>query len=110
MCFQTSQTLISLTLIELQDMASDERKRANDAINMQNLHNAQGADDPEAETDAFQCGRCKQAKAFSSSVSCLYSYLLFIEKDKISPGPNKVRRRAYDGAWPPDVLSLDISI
>ncbi|KAG9118631.1 RNA polymerase II elongation factor [Ceratobasidium sp. 392] len=45
-----------------EEMASEERKQKNDQINQQNVHNALGAGEPEAETDAFQCGRCKNYK------------------------------------------------
>ncbi|QRV81404.1 transcription elongation factor S-II [Ceratobasidium sp. AG-Ba] len=45
-----------------EEMASEERKQQNNAINQQNVHNALGAGEPEAETDAFQCGRCKNFK------------------------------------------------
>jgi len=45
-----------------QDMASEERKKADEAIKQQNLHNALGAEEQEAETSAFQCSRCKQRK------------------------------------------------
>ncbi|KAG8696193.1 RNA polymerase II elongation factor, partial [Ceratobasidium sp. 395] len=44
------------------EMASEERKQKNSEINQQNVHNALGAGEPEAETDAFQCGRCKNYK------------------------------------------------
>ncbi len=40
-------------------MASEERQAANKQINEQNLHNSLGAKELQAETDAFQCGRCK---------------------------------------------------
>lgn len=43
-------------------MASDELKKATDLLNQQNLHHALAAGEQEAETDAFQCGRCKQRK------------------------------------------------
>jgi len=44
------------------EMASEERKQANDLLDAQNLHNSLAAGEQEAETDAFQCGRCKQRK------------------------------------------------
>ncbi|KAG8986462.1 RNA polymerase II elongation factor, partial [Tulasnella sp. 427] len=44
------------------EMASDELKKANELLNKQNLHDALAAGEQEAETDAFQCGRCKQRK------------------------------------------------
>jgi len=45
-----------------QEMAPEERKRADQLIKEQNFHNALGADEQAAETSAFQCGRCKQWK------------------------------------------------
>lgn len=45
-----------------EEMASEEMKQKNNALNEQNVHNALGAGEPEAETDAFQCGRCKNFK------------------------------------------------
>ena len=41
-------------------MASEERKAADSKIKDQNLFNSLGAEEVQAETDAFQCGRCKQ--------------------------------------------------
>ena len=45
-----------------EEMASEERKQQIDDMKQQNVHNALGAGEPEAETDAFQCGRCKNYK------------------------------------------------
>ncbi|KAH9914387.1 transcription elongation factor [Epithele typhae] len=45
-----------------QEMASEERKAANAKIAQENLFKTLGAGEQEAETDAFQCGRCKQRK------------------------------------------------
>lgn len=45
-----------------QDMASEERKAADAKIEEDNLFLSLGAGDKQAETDAFQCGRCKQRK------------------------------------------------
>ncbi|KAF7313206.1 hypothetical protein MKEN_01007100 [Mycena kentingensis (nom. inval.)] len=45
-----------------QEMASEERQKANEAIKKQNLHNALGAEEPDAETTAFQCSKCKQRR------------------------------------------------
>ncbi|KAJ7086366.1 transcription factor S-II, central domain-containing protein [Mycena belliarum] len=45
-----------------QEMASEERKKADDAIKQQNLHDSLGAEEQEAETSAFQCSKCKQRK------------------------------------------------
>ncbi|KAE8223238.1 hypothetical protein CF319_g3707 [Tilletia indica] len=44
------------------ELASDERKAEREALHSQNLHNARGAEPQQAETDAFECGRCKQRK------------------------------------------------
>lgn len=41
-------------------MASEERKAADDKIKEDNLFKALGAGEQQAETDAFQCSRCKQ--------------------------------------------------
>lgn len=43
-------------------MASEERKLADQAIMEENLHKSLGAGERQAETDAFQCGKCKQRK------------------------------------------------
>lgn len=45
-----------------EELASDKRKREIEELQMQNLFKAKGAAAQEAETDAFQCGRCKQRK------------------------------------------------
>ncbi|KAJ4490616.1 transcription factor S-II, central domain-containing protein [Lentinula aciculospora] len=44
------------------DMASAERKAADDKIKQDNLFASLGAEEQQAETDAFQCGRCKERK------------------------------------------------
>ena len=43
-------------------MASEERKAADNKIKEENLFKALGAEEVQAETDAFQCGRCKQVR------------------------------------------------
>lgn len=43
-------------------MASEERKAADARIREENLFKTLGAEEVQAETDAFQCGRCKQRK------------------------------------------------
>jgi transcription elongation factor S-II len=43
-----------------QDMASAERKAADEKIKEENLFKTLAAEEQQAETDAFQCGRCKQ--------------------------------------------------
>ncbi|TFY82027.1 hypothetical protein EWM64_g1991 [Hericium alpestre] len=45
-----------------QDMASEERKAADNRIKAENFFQSLGAEEQQAETDAFQCGRCKQRK------------------------------------------------
>jgi len=45
-----------------EEMASGERQAANRRIVEDNLFNSLGAAEQQAETDAFQCGRCKQRK------------------------------------------------
>jgi len=45
-----------------QEMASEERKAADNKIKEQNFQSSLGAEEQQAETDAFQCGRCKQRK------------------------------------------------
>ncbi|KDQ52541.1 hypothetical protein JAAARDRAFT_210488 [Jaapia argillacea MUCL 33604] len=45
-----------------QEMASEERKSADNKIKQDNLFHSLGAAEQQAETDAFQCGRCKQRK------------------------------------------------
>jgi len=53
------ETLATMTS---QEMASPERKAADGKIQDQNFFNSLGAGSPEAETDAFKCGRCGQRK------------------------------------------------
>ena len=43
-----------------QEMASGERQAANRKIAEENLFKSLGAAEQQAETDGFQCGRCKQ--------------------------------------------------
>jgi transcription elongation factor S-II len=44
------------------EMASNERKAEDEKIRADNLFGSLAAGEQEAETDAFQCGRCKQRK------------------------------------------------
>jgi len=48
--------------MSVQDMASEERKQADARMMQENLFKSLGAGEQEAETDAFQCGRCKERK------------------------------------------------
>jgi len=45
-----------------QDMGSEERKQADLKMKEANFYNALGSEEMGAETDAFQCNRCKQRK------------------------------------------------
>jgi len=45
-----------------EEMASEERKAADNKIKEQNFQSSLGAEEQQAETDAFQCSRCKQRK------------------------------------------------
>ena len=53
-------------------MASEERRQADKALEEVNMFKSLGAQEQEAETDAFQCGRCKQASGEPDAT--LYSY------------------------------------
>jgi len=53
----------------MQDMASEERKAADNKIVQENFHASLGAEEQQAETEAFQCGRCKQVRD-SSLLPC----------------------------------------
>jgi hypothetical protein len=43
-------------------MASEEQKAVNRKLVAENLFKAQGAAPQQAETDAFQCGKCKERR------------------------------------------------
>ena len=51
-----------LVVMRSEELASKSLKEQQESIRQQNLHNAKGAEAQEAETDAFQCGKCKQRK------------------------------------------------
>jgi len=57
---------LALTFVDAytgrQDMASEERKAADNKIKEENLFKSLSAAEQQAETDAFQCSRCKQRK------------------------------------------------
>jgi transcription elongation factor S-II len=74
-CKMTSQVRFRLTpaiciavanVFVPQEMASDERKAADSKIMEENLHKSLGAQEQGAETEGFQCHRCKQVMVFSS--------------------------------------------
>jgi hypothetical protein len=51
-------------------MASEEQKAADKKTAEENLFKTPGAEEGEAETDAFQCGRCKQVRKSIGSKCC----------------------------------------
>ena len=51
-----------LVVMKPEEMASDARKAERQRLQIQNLFNAKAAEDQQAETDAFECARCKQRK------------------------------------------------
>ena len=57
-------------------MASDERKAADSKIMEENLHKSLGAEEQGAETEGFQCHRCKQVMLSLDrpSASCLLKF------------------------------------
>ncbi|KAF8321205.1 transcription elongation factor [Clavulina sp. PMI_390] len=55
-------TVVRFCSMSPQEMASEERKQANKALDELNMFKSLGAQEQEAETDMFQCGRCKQRK------------------------------------------------
>ncbi|GAA5909313.1 hypothetical protein JCM6882_000948 [Rhodosporidiobolus microsporus] len=55
-------SVVKLYTMEPKDMASDERKEENRRLVAENLFKAQAAAPQQAETDAFQCGKCKQRR------------------------------------------------
>lgn len=96
-----------------QDMASDERKAENRKLVAENLFKAQAAAPQQAETDAFQCGKCKQRR-------CMYYQVrprsrrrrppVLLEVELTLSGAedadaDPLRRRANDGALSFPVLT-----
>jgi hypothetical protein len=63
-------------------MASEERKAADAKIQEVNLFHSLGAADQQAETDAFQCGRCKQVLTIGHRSSLFSS--LFIRGNVVT--------------------------
>jgi hypothetical protein len=71
-------------------MASEERKAADAKIEEDNLFLSLGAGEQQAETDAFQCGRCKQVfKSWSSVLFC--SHHSSSEEMSLPPSANAER-------------------
>lgn len=81
------------------EMASEERKQVNELLDAKNLFNTLAAAELEAETDAFQCGRCKLVRYFYSA-TCLPSELnkrsFRTEENEIPSGSDSKRRRTDD--------------
>ena len=80
-----------------QDMASEERKAADNKIKEENLFKSLSAAEQQAETDAFQCSRCKQRK-------CRYRQAQTRSADE----PMTVRRRS--GVWGQSANSLSFFV
>lgn len=57
-------------------MASEEQKALNRKLVAENLFKAQGAAPQQAETDAFQCGKCKERR-------CMY-YQVRYSRDPVA--------------------------
>ncbi|KAJ2911891.1 hypothetical protein MD484_g8524, partial [Candolleomyces efflorescens] len=51
-----------LAVMTSEDMASEEQKAATKKIREENLFHSLSAQESQAETEAFQCGKCKQRK------------------------------------------------
>ena len=71
-------------------MASEERKAADAKIEEDNLFLSLGAADQQAETDAFQCGRCKQVNDDSVAALVLAPhYLCYIRGNVVTAKPRR---------------------
>jgi len=60
----------------LQEMSSEERRAADQKIKEENFFKSLGAGEQEAETEGFQCGRCKQVRSLFLKVDDIVSYRL----------------------------------
>lgn len=82
------------------EMASAERQAADDKIKADNLFGALSAHEQQAETDAFQCGRCKQVRpprgALPGCVRGLTRVWGCAAEVQVPTGADTERRRAYD--------------
>nr|CDI56310.1 related to transcription elongation factor TFIIS [Melanopsichium pennsylvanicum 4] len=58
-----------LVTMSNEELASDKRKREIEELQMLNLFKAKGAAAQEAETDAFQCGRCSTIREAQAAAS-----------------------------------------
>lgn len=55
------------------EMASEQRKNEDKKLSEANFHQALGSEELAAETDAFQCGRCKQVCFNIKAPYCLFT-------------------------------------
>jgi hypothetical protein len=76
-------------------MASEERKQKDKALQEENLFKSLGAGEQQAETDAFQCGRCKQVSRITYRPTD-FSFGDFLAQDCLSAGSDSFCRRTYD--------------
>ena len=74
-------------------MASEERKAADAKIEEDNLFLSLGAGDKQAETDAFQCGRCKQVMMICLLLFFYWPLTTFVTSEEMSlpPSPDPER-------------------
>jgi hypothetical protein len=72
-------------------MASEERKAADAKIEEENLFLSLGAGEQQAETDAFQCGRCKQVWKLLFERSSSHRAPLTSEEMSLPPSPDTER-------------------
>lgn len=72
-------------------MASEERKAADNKIIQENLFKTLGAEEVQAETDAFQCSRCKQVSIHQLSIDKFPLTLSFAAEMPIPTGSNSQR-------------------
>jgi len=83
------------------EMASEQRKEADRLLQEENLFKSYGAKEPEAETTAFVCARCKSVRTL---LMFLYVYLWLtgrcacLEQNALSPGADPQCRRTDDSA------------
>lgn len=86
-------TAEKLSTMTSEEMASSEHKAMLKKIKDDNLFQSLSAQETEAETEAFQCGRCKQVS--NSGLSETFG-LHCTEEMQVQAGTNEKRRRAYD--------------
>jgi hypothetical protein len=72
-----------------QEMSSEERRAADQKIKEENFFKSLGAGEQEAETEGFQCSRCKQVRFFRRIWWLGVSS--FIAQVSLSPGADQKR-------------------